>query len=98
MSEVKGAAQSLDINAIGLNATHNEMADIAKLLASRAGNHVGTLARTLAEKALLEERVKTLEAEIAGLRKAAGRDAGAGVWTPDVPPETPSTPPPPKKP
>lgn len=67
--------QPLDINSTQVNATHNEMADIVKILASRAGNHVGQIARLLAEKAMLEEANARLKAENERLAKAADAKA-----------------------
>lgn len=67
----------LDINSTQINATHNEMADIVKILASRAGNHVGQIARLLAEKAMLEEENARLRADNERLAKVAPEKAKA---------------------
>lgn len=80
--------QPLDLNSIQINATHDEMGNIAKILASRSGNHVGQISRLLAEKAMLEEEVARLRAENERLTKAAGEAKAAQQGTP----------PPPKKP
>ena len=79
--------QPLDINAIQLNATHNEMAEITKMLASRSGNHVGQVGRLMAEKAMLEEENARLKAENERLTKAAGETEAAPDKAPEKAPE-----------
>lgn len=69
--------QPLDLNSIHLNATHNEMAEITKMLASRAGNHVGQIGKLMAEKAMLEEENARLKGEVEKLTKAAGEAKAA---------------------
>lgn len=76
MTTLQGG-QPLDINSTQVNATHNEMADIVKILASRSGNHVGQIARLLAEKAMLEEENARLRADNERLAKVAQEKAKA---------------------
>lgn len=75
--------QPLDLNSIQLNATHNEMAEITKMLASRAGNHVGQIGKLMAEKAMLEEEIARLKAENERLTKAAGEARGEAAKAPE---------------
>lgn len=82
MTTLQGG-QQLDINATQINATHTEMADIVKMLASRAGNHVGQIARLLAEKAMLEEENARLKADNERLAKAAGDAKAADAKAPE---------------
>lgn len=65
--------QPLDLNSIQINSTHNEMAEITKMLASRSGNHVGQIGKLMAEKAMLEEEVARLKVENERLTKATGK-------------------------
>jgi hypothetical protein len=75
MNDPKGTAQPLDLNSIRINAAYDNLAQSVKEQALKAANYAGELGRTLAEKAQLEERVKALEAEIAGLKKAKAETA-----------------------